>query len=109
MAVLVLLFLYSLLWDPFNIGVYLNIDCALFFLLVDLRCRHSLPSTLNLILHWSFMKTLVAFWSSCWLIYAIGTRFPQGGPGASSSLRSCGVSANTLIPQESRAFRFNQL
>jgi hypothetical protein len=30
-----------------------------------------------------------------------------GGSGASSSLYSCGVSLNSLFPQESRAFRSN--
>lgn len=35
--------------------------------------------------------------------------FPGGVRRASSSLRSCGVSTVTLIPQESSAFHSNQL
>jgi hypothetical protein len=37
-----------------------------------------------------------------------GTSLSAGGPGASSTLRACGVSQDLLFPQESRAFRSNQ-
>ena len=42
------------------------------------------------------------------LIFSPGTRFPRGGPGASSALRRLWGLQCPLIPQESSALRSNQ-